>query len=379
MEVIKMKIKNIFIILAFLCSLAPTLFGCAQSKDGQYEIIICGNNQAEIIHVESGMRVKLLEGHNMMINSVNMSPDNKFAITGAFDKTAKIWDVETGALKHTLTGHTHYFISVSFSPDSTFAVTASADGTTRIWNVESGQCLHTLGGHPKGVNKASFSPDQTRVITAGEGIVKIWDMTTEEPSCIGQSEDSVGMFSSISFSEDSKYAIASTLFGDIKVFAIMRGLCIATIENQGIGLFASLSPDGKKIRASTTEGKRKTIDITEIIQRYEEGFQVEPGAAETPPEEWFQGHGPAHEQKSFAPGEELSAAAAAADTTPEESSGLTRTPSEEKLMRGLEALAEQIRLYQESLPTDGTIHPMLADFLALASRGEEESCLDSLD
>ena len=40
-----------------------------------------------------------------MVESVAISPDNSFIVTGSNDNTAMIWDARTGELLHTLSGH----------------------------------------------------------------------------------------------------------------------------------------------------------------------------------------------------------------------------------------------------------------------------------
>ena len=62
-----------------------------------------------------------LEGHTGSIDSVAVSPDRKFIVTGSWDNTAKMWDSTTKECVGTLEGH--YNDSVAVSPDGKFIVT----------------------------------------------------------------------------------------------------------------------------------------------------------------------------------------------------------------------------------------------------------------
>ncbi|TFK34196.1 hypothetical protein BDQ12DRAFT_613942 [Crucibulum laeve] len=59
------------------------------------------------------------------VESVSLSPDGKYIVSGSSDQTVRVWNVET----------------VSFSPDGKYIVSSSYDKTVRVWNVETGEAI----------------------------------------------------------------------------------------------------------------------------------------------------------------------------------------------------------------------------------------------
>lgn len=68
------------------------------------------------------------------MNTLAISEEGTFFVSGAKDKKIKIWDSETGGLLKTLEGHTNFVNSVSISPDGNFIASASNDKTIKIWD-----------------------------------------------------------------------------------------------------------------------------------------------------------------------------------------------------------------------------------------------------
>src|ERR1022692_4677181 len=81
--------------------------------------------------------LKLQLGHSSMVNSVALSPDSRWVLTGG-DSTARLWDVSSGREIRRFEGHSGYVSSVAFSPDGRSVLTGSGDHTARLWDVSSG-------------------------------------------------------------------------------------------------------------------------------------------------------------------------------------------------------------------------------------------------
>lgn len=82
--------------------------------------------------------------HNNFINCMDISPDGKQAVTGAFDGTICLWNLKQALPLVTFDKHTDYLTDVHFSPDGQYIISSSGDNTTRIWSVKNRSLLLTL-------------------------------------------------------------------------------------------------------------------------------------------------------------------------------------------------------------------------------------------
>jgi WD40 repeat protein len=74
-----------------------------------------------------------MEGHTKSVDSVAISPDGRFALSGSEDKTLRLWELSTGRCIRIMEGHTNDVNSVAISPDGRFALSGSGDNTIRLW------------------------------------------------------------------------------------------------------------------------------------------------------------------------------------------------------------------------------------------------------
>ncbi|KIO00194.1 hypothetical protein M404DRAFT_771830, partial [Pisolithus tinctorius Marx 270] len=111
--------------------------------------------------VERGVQIgSPLQGHNLAVYSVSVSPDGKWIASGSRDKGVRVWDAERGVqLGSPLEHHKSAVFSVAFSPDGKRVVSGSGDETVRVWDVHSyedfiGYCkaLELVQWDPKGVS-----------------------------------------------------------------------------------------------------------------------------------------------------------------------------------------------------------------------------------
>src|SRR5260221_3818287 len=80
----------------------------------------------------------LIEHTAVVVNSVAISNDGRFALTGSNDKNAWLWDLATGQEIRKFSGHKDNVTSVAFSADGNYVVTASMDGSAILWDAKTG-------------------------------------------------------------------------------------------------------------------------------------------------------------------------------------------------------------------------------------------------
>jgi WD40 repeat protein len=81
------------------------------------------------------------------VNSVAISSDNKYIVSGSDDYSIRVWERESGTQIQELKGHNSLVNSVTISKDNKLIVSGSSDKTIRVWERESGFQIQELKGH----------------------------------------------------------------------------------------------------------------------------------------------------------------------------------------------------------------------------------------
>jgi WD40 repeat protein len=62
-------------------------------------------------------------------------------VTGSEDTKAKVWDLRTQKCINTFREHSGIINSIQLSPDARWAATGGDDGALKIWDISSGKVL----------------------------------------------------------------------------------------------------------------------------------------------------------------------------------------------------------------------------------------------
>jgi len=120
------------------------VWSVAFSPDGSL-LASCGDDQTILVwNVDSGLCLKMLQGHTSWIRSVDFSPNGLQLASGSHDRTVRIWDIGTYQCSRILTGHSNSVWSVVFNPMNGTLASGGDDGDIRIWDVHAGKCLKTF-------------------------------------------------------------------------------------------------------------------------------------------------------------------------------------------------------------------------------------------
>lgn len=151
----------------------------AISNNGDFLLIGKGNGTVVHVAVDTGRRLEFL-GHKEKINSVDMMPNGRVAMSGGNDFIAYVWDTVTGQIVYQF-NHTSRVSKVALDPKGRFAFSADSMKTAYIWDLKTGKRISTLQGTKRHevFSSASFSPDGKTLVTgAASSKVSIWDITT---------------------------------------------------------------------------------------------------------------------------------------------------------------------------------------------------------
>src|ERR1051326_7849700 len=79
--------------------------------------------------------VVLQTGHTASVNTIAVSPDGRFLVSGSTDNSLKVWDLASGNVLRTLYGHTGAVLTAAISRDGRLIASGGQDATVRVWNV----------------------------------------------------------------------------------------------------------------------------------------------------------------------------------------------------------------------------------------------------
>lgn len=151
----------------------------AVSNNGDHLLIGKGNGTVVHVTVDTGRRLEFL-GHKEKINTLDMMPNGRVAMSGGNDFIAYVWDTVTGQIIYQF-NHTSRVSKVALDPQGRFAFSANSMKSAHIWDLKTGKLISTLQGTKRHeiFSSVSFSPDGKTLVTgAASSKVSVWDITT---------------------------------------------------------------------------------------------------------------------------------------------------------------------------------------------------------
>ncbi|MEE2025886.1 WD40 repeat domain-containing protein [Alkalimonas mucilaginosa] len=151
----------------------------AVSHNAEHLLIGKGNGGVQHITFASGRRLEFL-GHSERINSVDLSPNGRFALTGGNDYMAYLWNTETAQIIHSFP-HPSRVTKVALDPQGRFAFTADSQSTAQIWDIQTGQLVSRLQftARQQIFSAVRFSDDGRWLATgAPSRNLALWDVQT---------------------------------------------------------------------------------------------------------------------------------------------------------------------------------------------------------
>jgi len=151
----------------------------AISNNGDYLLIGKGNGTVVHVSVDTGRRLEFL-GHKEKINSVDMMPNGRVAMSGGNDFIAYIWDTTSGQVIYQF-NHTSRVSKVALDPQGRFAFSGDSMKSAHIWNLKTGELISTLKGTKRHevFSSIRFSADGKTLVTgAASSKVSVWNIAS---------------------------------------------------------------------------------------------------------------------------------------------------------------------------------------------------------
>lgn len=158
-----------------------TIRDIALSNNGEH--ILIGKSNGTVVHVtiDSGRRLEFL-GHNEKVNSVDMLPNGRIALSGGNDFVAYVWDTLSGQVVYRF-NHPSRVINVALDTKGRYAFTADSKKDANIWDLTTGKLISQLQytNRQEVFSSVQFSDDGTLLLTgAPSRKISLWDIKTGE-------------------------------------------------------------------------------------------------------------------------------------------------------------------------------------------------------
>jgi WD40 repeat protein len=218
-------------------------------------------------------KINSFEGHSRTVNSVILSADGRYALSGSMDKTLKLWDVSTGLCLRTFDGHSSDVNSVCLSTNGKYALSGSADKTLKLWDVLTGRCLGTFvnswwdGGDVNSV--CLIANGKSALSGSTDKTLKLWDVSTSQ--CLRTFQGHSSTVTSVSLSADERYALSGSDDKTLKLWDVSTGQCLRTFEGRGYVCSVCLSADGRYALSGSRDNTLKLweTETGECVHNFE--------------------------------------------------------------------------------------------------------------
>jgi WD40 repeat protein len=126
---------------------------------------------------KTGKLVRRLSGHTNTVRALAFLPDGKRLLSASWDRTLRCWDAQTAEFFR-LVGHQGPLTSVAVSPDGRFAISgASGDPNARLWDLEQSTEKAVFNCGVPGIEAVAVSPAGDEVLAgAQDGTLILWDI-----------------------------------------------------------------------------------------------------------------------------------------------------------------------------------------------------------
>lgn len=151
----------------------------AVANQGKGILVGRANGKVMYFQPQTGRRIEFL-GHQEKINSVDISPNGSFALSGGNDYSAYLWSTKSGQVIRRFT-HPSRVTKVALDDQGRYAFTADSKKMARVWNVQTGAVISQLDitERQKIFTTVAFSKDGKYLLTGSPSRkVSLWNITT---------------------------------------------------------------------------------------------------------------------------------------------------------------------------------------------------------
>ncbi|MBS1764527.1 MAG: hypothetical protein JSS90_06135 [Bacteroidetes bacterium] len=133
----------------------------------------CGDGSIKLMHSDTLQLQRSIQAHreNFSVNTLCISPDNKYLITGSRDAMLEVFDIADDFRKvESIAAHNYAIYKMAFNPSGKILATASRDRKIKLWSADLkfiARIDDALDGHKYSVNTLCWLSDSV-LLTAGD-------------------------------------------------------------------------------------------------------------------------------------------------------------------------------------------------------------------
>ena len=194
-------------------------------------------------------RERVLKGHVCEVNSVCLSADDRWALSGSWDGTLRLWELATGRCARVIdrvgVSSRGPVDCVYLSADAKWALDSCYP--MALWDLTNGNCVRVLKGHTHGIQAVCISADKTLILSGGGNTggsssilrdedearkmdchLRLWDAATGE--CLRVFAGHRHAITSVCLSSDERWAVSGSIDRTVRIWELSTGRCLRTLE-----------------------------------------------------------------------------------------------------------------------------------------------------
>ena len=215
-------------------------------------------DKVTIYDAQNGSEIVQFGIHDPECGNIQFSHDNSLIVVCG--KRIWFYDAKTGALQGALPGSKAHINSMDLSPDDRYLVTGDEQGFIKVWDLSDLREVVTLHGHFREVLSVTFDTDGRRIMSSGNDAIKVWDPEIDRKYLDLLGHQSVCF---IAFSPDSQRLVSASEDRTLKVWDLVSGSEVLTLcGHRGKVWSAAFTLDGKHIISGSDDSTVRVWDAT---------------------------------------------------------------------------------------------------------------------
>ena len=243
------------------------VFAVAFSPNGKQAVVGTGDSFSggrrdvlTIYDLQTGTRIKNLEGHTEGVSIAKFSPSGKYLVSGSHGGWLFIWDAHSGERLDTLKLGHGKANHISLSRDESLLVAKSTFGECGVWFLPRDRHLTGLGGTRSDFHCAKFSPDGKLFAHTGDRYVFIHETASRDIVLTAGPFDLTPW--KCAFTPDGRFLAVGDVRGHVRLFDLKSAAELSHLSRIAHEVRdLDISPDGSKILVGYVDGRAVLFDV----------------------------------------------------------------------------------------------------------------------